>query len=297
VGFGEETFHQTERPTIFDTFWHQICAERGRTIGHCKDYPDANDELQAGYECWILPDLSEGVVINDGEVVANRLLAACAGIYRLEHAEIEGSKCCLESALEGSGLQKFMRFFQLKAEDLSLAFLTGRAVTYTGTHAASICTRPFAERLMLHLRKSLVFSMESDWRSGFECLLRHQGILQDNRLVLKILNMRPTFAIRLNDENFLSTLPATERHLFDACLLPGSSVGPLRDDETLFPTKKGRKTRRGNKHRGSKGRGKGGSQSPENEQIEEDRQSLGEQSQWSLRTRDEENESKLHPDV
>ena len=22
--------------------------ERGRTIGHCKDYPDANDELQAG---------------------------------------------------------------------------------------------------------------------------------------------------------------------------------------------------------------------------------------------------------
>ena len=102
---------------------------------------------------------------------------------------------------------------------------------------------------------------------------------------------------RLNDENFLSTLPATERHLFDACLLPGSSVGPLRDDETLFPTKKGRKTRRGNKHRGSKGRGKGGSQSPENEQIEEDRQSLGEQSQWSLRTRDEENESKLHPDV
>lgn len=32
----------------------------------------------AGYECWILPDLSEGVVINDGEVVANRLLAACA---------------------------------------------------------------------------------------------------------------------------------------------------------------------------------------------------------------------------
>lgn len=132
-------------------------------------------------------------MINDGEVVANRLLAACAGIYRLENAEIEGSKCL--EALDGSGLQKFMRFFQLKPEDLSLAFLTGRAVTYTGSHAASICTRPFAERLMLHLRKSLVFSMESDWRSGFECLLRHQGILQDNRLVLKILNMRPTFAI------------------------------------------------------------------------------------------------------
>lgn len=33
-------------------------------------------------------------------------------------------------------------------------------------------------------RKSLVFSMESDWRSGFECLLRHQGILQDNRFLL-----------------------------------------------------------------------------------------------------------------
>ena len=40
----------------------------------------------------------------------------------------------------------------MKPEDLSLAFLTGRAVTYTGSHAASICTRPFAERLMLHLR-------------------------------------------------------------------------------------------------------------------------------------------------
>ena len=51
-----------------------------------------------------------------------------------------------------SYLRAVKGFFQLKAEDLSLAFLTGRAVTYTGTHAASICTRPFAERLMLHLR-------------------------------------------------------------------------------------------------------------------------------------------------
>ena len=32
--------------------------------------------------------------------------------------------------------------------------------------------------------KVLFFSMESDWRSGFECLLRHQGILQDNRFLL-----------------------------------------------------------------------------------------------------------------
>ena len=37
----------------------------------------------------------------------------------------------------------------------------------------------------------------------------------------------------LNDESFLSTLPATERLLSDACLLPGSSVGPLQDDENL----------------------------------------------------------------
>jgi len=237
--------------------------QRGRTIGHWKDYPDANDELQAGYECWILPHLSQRVVIHDEEAVRDRLLEACAGIYRLEGPAADGSKCF--EVLDG-GLQKFMRFFQLKEDDLSLAFLTGRAVTYTGTHAASICTRPFAERLMLHLRKSLVFSTESDWGSGFECLLRHQGILQEDRLVLKILNMRNTFAIsplavihggkgaaglwevpettrtilcpgdrlifvephpeeekkfqkcvdRLNDEHFLSTLPATERLLFDA---------------------------------------------------------------------------------
>lgn len=32
--------------------------------------------------------------------------------------------------------------------------------------------------------------MESDWRSGFECLLRHQGILQDNRFLLAFLGVR-----------------------------------------------------------------------------------------------------------
>ena len=32
----------------------------------------------SGYGCWILPDLSEDVVIDDEEAVANQLEAACA---------------------------------------------------------------------------------------------------------------------------------------------------------------------------------------------------------------------------
>ena len=32
-----------------------------------------------------------------------------------------------------------------------------------------------------------MFSTESVWRSGFECLLRHQGILQEDRFLLHFL--------------------------------------------------------------------------------------------------------------
>ena len=93
---------------------------------------------------------------------------------------------------EGTRLSEFMRHFNLCNEDLKVDQLPGCTVTYIRPRAASICTRPFAEHVLLHLAKT--YWMSNSQRA-FACLLRRQGIVQGDRLVLQVLNMRNNFAI------------------------------------------------------------------------------------------------------
>ena len=93
---------------------------------------------------------------------------------------------------EGTRLSKFMRHFNLCNEDLKVDYLPGCTVTYIRPTAASICTRPFAEHVLLHLAKAYWMSNS---QTAFACLLRRQGIVQEDRLVLQVLNMRNNFAI------------------------------------------------------------------------------------------------------
>lgn len=157
--------------------------ERGRTISS-KDYPDARASLKAGYEVWVLPHLAENVIIEDVNTVALTLLQSFDLIYTVEDDSVH--------VREGTRLSEFMRHFNLCNQDLKVDYLPGCTVTYIRPRAASICTRPFAEHVLLHLAKAYWMSNS---QTAFACLLRRQGIVQEDRLVLQVLNMRNNFAI------------------------------------------------------------------------------------------------------
>lgn len=96
---------------------------------------------------------------------------------------------------EGTGLSSFMEEFNLLPEDLDVNYLPGRMVTYRGSRAASICTRPFAEHLLLQLRKAYWMSYISGYQPAFACWLQRLGIVQEGEFVLSVLSMRNNFFI------------------------------------------------------------------------------------------------------
>eukprot|EP00438_Fugacium_kawagutii_P021606 Skav212190 [mRNA] locus=scaffold754:561324:564057:- [translate_table: standard] len=152
-----------------------------------RNYPGAKDVLKAGYECWVLPFLANYIMIDDADSLALRLSEAYEHIYKVQADSIEVE--------QGTGLFSFMEEFNLSPKDLNVNYLPGRMVTYKGSRAASICTRPFAEHFLLQLRKAYWMSYISGYQPAFACWLQRLGIVQEGEFVLSVLNMRNNFFI------------------------------------------------------------------------------------------------------
>ncbi|CAK9066851.1 Uncharacterized protein SCF082_LOCUS33937 [Durusdinium trenchii] len=151
-------------------------------------YPDAEDELKAGYECWILPFLSELVELTDEDTATSQLVEAYAHIYRVDSK----TGAVHVGSAESSGLRAFMERFDLTDSDLSCDCLLAHPVAYLHHRAASICTEPFAEALLLQLRKAYwSSSCPAALQSIFTCL----GLWEDEKLGLRVMNMRNEFKI------------------------------------------------------------------------------------------------------
>ena len=99
--------------------------------------------------------------------------------------------------LGAQGLLEFMKAFDLKNEDLTLEFLPVRIFPYNGEKAASICTAPFAEGVLLQLKKVYWFACQQPaFQAALRCIFAHLGLLQgDDHLAIRVLNMRHNFQV------------------------------------------------------------------------------------------------------
>ncbi|CAK9070751.1 unnamed protein product [Durusdinium trenchii] len=169
----------------------RICGKaKDRTFQYpIRDYPDAEDELDEGYDCWMMPHLLNSVELTDeAGRGASRLLQAYEHIYQIDP---KTKRICVQ---EGGheGLMEFMHELDLQEEDLTCDFLPARPIPYTSSRAASICTEPFAENLVLHLRKLYWMSA---CQPALESIFQHLGMLEERKLGLRVLNMRHNFKI------------------------------------------------------------------------------------------------------
>ena len=100
--------------------------------------------------------------------------------------------------VKGEKLLAFMKKFKLEDSDLSLDWLPACAVTYTGSTAATICTRLEANTLLRGMQKEYV-SRESSSLKQKEYLddKKNEGLYRESDacFVLLELNMRHNFDI------------------------------------------------------------------------------------------------------
>ncbi|CAK9080783.1 unnamed protein product [Durusdinium trenchii] len=152
------------------------------------DYPDVEDELHQGDECWILPRLHETVEIDEQVPAAMQLLQAYAELYR-----VDGETRRVSVQETAHGLLDFMQSFDLTNEDLACDLLPAVAVRGRGpmpkAHAASLCSASTAECLVNHLWK------ESSSDQELEDACRSLGIFQEETFGLVALNLRQTLKV------------------------------------------------------------------------------------------------------
>ncbi|CAJ1405623.1 unnamed protein product [Effrenium voratum] len=143
----------------------------GRTIRHfiCP-YPDAQNELKPGFDCWILPHLHDAIQIDEESSVQRNLTRAFDHLYEAPEGDVR-----VHRAYPGAqGLVGFMAELGLREEDLTVDFLECRAVPWVGKVAASICSPDFADFLLGHFCRRF-WQSPATVQPLLSCLFTHLG--------------------------------------------------------------------------------------------------------------------------